>query len=167
MKMRRLVLAPALAGVLLVSVSCSNPFAPTSTSTDTTAVAPEVKTAVEEYLAKWNAHDAAGAGEYLSDDANFQWAEDGRVVYETRTAAIAGLENFFAGFGESRIEAYDVKVAMLDDDAAAVSFKYTQTIAANGQASLKLEGAMTLALTERDGSWKILAAHKSASGAPR
>jgi hypothetical protein len=56
---------------------------------------------------------------------------------------------------------------MLDDDAAAVSFKYTQTIAANGQASLKLEGAMTLALTERDGSWKILAAHKSASGAPR
>jgi len=167
MKLRRLFLAPALAGVLLVSVSCSNPFAPTSTSTDTTAIAPEVKTAVEEYLGKLNSHDAATAGEYLSDDPIFQWVEDGRVVYETRAAAITGLENFFSGFGESRIEAYDVKIAMLDDDAAVATFKYTQTIAANGQASLKLEGAMTLALTQRDGSWKILAAHKSASGAPR
>jgi uncharacterized protein (TIGR02246 family) len=167
MTLHRLLVTPALAGVLLVSMSCSNPFAPTSTSTDTAEIAPEVKTAVEEYIAKWNAHDAAGAGEYLSDDPNFQWVEDGRVVYETRTAAITGLENFFSGFGESRIEAYDVKIAMLDEDAAVVTLKYTQTIAASGQASLKAEGAMTLALTERDGSWKILGVHKSANGFPR
>lgn len=167
MTLRRLLITPVLAGVLLVSMSCSNPFAPTSTSTDTTEIAPEVKTAVEGFLQKWNEHNASEAGEYLSADPDFQWAEDGRVVYETRTAAITGLENFFSGFGESRLEAYDVKIAMLDDNAAVVSFKYTQTIAANGQASLKSDGAMTLALTERDGSWKILAGHKSTFGIPR
>jgi uncharacterized protein (TIGR02246 family) len=167
MKMRRFLVAPALAGVLLLSVSCSNPFETTSTKSETATVAPEVQTAVEAFLAKLNEHDANGAGEFLSEDPNFQWVEDGRVVYESRTAAVAGFQNFFAGFGATRIEAYDVKVAMLDDGAAVATFRYTQTIAASGQASLKAEGAMTLALTEADGSWKVLAGHKSASGFPR
>jgi ketosteroid isomerase-like protein len=168
MNMRRLLIAPALAGILLVSVSCSNPFAPTTTSEEAAAtVAPEVKTAVEEFLAKYNAHDAEGAAEYIADDAGFQWIEDGRTVYETRAAAIAGLTSFFSGFGGSRLEAYDIKIVMLADEAAVASFRYAQTISAGGQASLKGEGAMTLGLTQRDGSWKILVAHKSAAGFPR
>jgi hypothetical protein len=74
MKMRRFLIAPALAGILLVSTSCSNPFAPTATSEEAAAtVAPEVKTAVEEFLGKYNAHEAEGAGEYLADDPGFQW----------------------------------------------------------------------------------------------
>ena len=167
MKLRRLFIAPAIAGVLLLTVSCSNPFAPTSTTSDSSAASPEVKTAVEEFIAKLNNHSASETGDYLSDDPNFQWVEDGKVVYETRTAAIAGLENFFSGFGESHIDAYNIKIAALSDNAAVATFHYTQTIAANGAASLKVEGAMTVALTDRDGSWKLLAVHKSASGAPR
>lgn len=168
MKMRRLFVAPILAGIMLVSVSCSNPFQSTTTPEEAAAtVAPEVKTAVDEYLAKINAHDAEGAGEYLAEDASFQWIEDGRTVYETRAAAIAGLTNFFSGFGASRLEAYDVKIAMLADEAAVASFRYSQTISAGGQAALKSEGVMTLALTRRDGSWKILVANRSANGFPR
>lgn len=163
MKMRRLIVAPVIAAILALLIACSNPFAPTATSTDAALVSPEIKPAIEEFLGKLNAHDAAGAGEYFADDPGFQWIENGRVVYEARTAAISGLEAFFAGFGESRIEAYDVKIAMLDDDGAVAAFKFTQTIAANGQASLKLEGTMTLAMTQRSGSWKILIAHKSAN----
>jgi uncharacterized protein (TIGR02246 family) len=168
MNMRRLFVVPAVAGGLAVLAACSNPFAPTSTPAEqAAAIAPEVKTAVEGYIAKLNAHDATAAGDFYADDAAFQWVEDGRVVYETRTAAIAGLANFFAGFGETRFEAYDVNISMQADEAAVATFKYTQTIAANGQASLKIEGAMTLSLTQRDGAWKILVGHKSASGLPR
>jgi hypothetical protein len=168
MMMRRLALAPLFAGVLLVSVSCSNPFAPTTTPEEQAAtVAPEVKTAVEEFLAKVNAHDAEGAGEFLADDTSFQWIENGRTVYETRAAAIAGLSSFFAGFNASRLEAYDVKIAMLAEEAAVASFRYSHTIAAGGQAALKSEGVMTLALSQRDGAWKIVVANKAAEGFPR
>jgi hypothetical protein len=168
MKMRRLLIAPALAGILLVATSCSNPFAPATTSEEAAAtVAPEVKTAVEEFLGKYNAHEAEGAGEYLADDPGFQWLEDGRTVYETRAAAIAGLASFFSGFSGSRLEAYDIKVVMLADEAAVATFRYAQTISAGGQAALKGEGTMALSMTQRDGSWKILVAHKSASAFPR
>ncbi len=168
MTMRRLLVAPVILGLLAVLVACSNPFAPTATpSEQAAALAPEVKTAVEGYLTKLNERDATAAGEFYADDAGFHWVEDGRLVYETRTAAIAGLANFFAGFGGSRIEAYDLKISMLSEGAAVATFKYTQTIAAAGPASLKADGAMTLALTQNDGSWKILAGHKSASGFAR
>jgi len=168
MNMRRLLIAPAVAGALLVLVSCSNPFAPTTTPEEAAAtVAPEVKTAVEEFVGKYNAHDAEGAAEYLIEDPGFQWIEDGRTIYETRAAAIAGLTSFFLGFSGARLEAYDVKVVMQADEAATASFKYTQTISAGGQAALKAEGVMTLAMTQRDGSWKILVAHKGPGGFPR
>jgi hypothetical protein len=167
MNTRRLIVVTSLAaGIFLVATACSNPFAPTTTEEAATTVAPEVKTRVEEFLSRVNAHDATAAGEYFSADPGFQWVEDGRIVYETREAAVAGLTAFFAGFGESRLEGYDIKVVMLSDEAAVATFKVTQTIAASGQA-LKAEGAMSLALTQRDGSWKILVAHKSSSGFPR
>jgi hypothetical protein len=167
MKMRRVFVVPVAAALLLAPVACTNPFSSTSTTTSSTSieVSPEVKTTIEQFLAKFNEHDAAGAGEFFSDDQGFYWIEDGRVVYETKTAAITGLTNFIAGFGESRLEAYDVKVTMLDDEAAVASFKFTQTIAANGQASIRVDGMMTMGLTQKDGSWKIAGAHKSANGA--
>ena len=168
MKMRRFLVAPVLAGVLLVTVSCSNPFAPTTTSQEVAAtVAPEVKTAVEEYLAKVNGHDAEGAGEYYADDVGFQWVEDGRMVYETKAAAIAGLTAFLSGFNSSRLEAYDLKIVMQTEDAAVASFRYSQTISSGGQAAMKGEGVMSLALTRASGDWKILVAHKSSNGFPR
>lgn len=166
--MRRLFVVPVAAALLVAPVGCTNPFATTSSSTSSTTieVSPEVKTTVEQFIAKFNEHDATAAGEFFSDDPSFYWIEDGRVAYETKTAAITGLTNFIAGFGESRLEAYDVKVTMLDDEAAVASFKFTQTIAANGQASLRVDGMMTMALTQKDGSWKIAGAHKSANAAP-
>jgi hypothetical protein len=167
MKMRRLIVAPLVAGVLLVAAACSNPFAPTTSEETATTIAPEIKVRVEEYLSRMNAHEAIAVGEYFADDPGFQWIEDGRIVYETRAGAIAGLTAFFAGFGESRIEAYDIKVVTLSDEAAVATFKFTQTIAAGGQAALKADGVMSLSLTQRDGSWKILVGHKSSSGFPR
>jgi hypothetical protein len=168
MKMRRLFVVPVAAALLIAPVACTNPFSATSTSTSSTAieVSPEVKTTVDNFIAKFNEHDAAAAGEFFSDDPNFYWIEDGRVVYETKTAVVTGLTNFIAGFGASRLEAYDVKVTMLDDDAAVASFKFTQTIAANDQSSIRVDGMMTMALTQKDGSWKIAGAHKSANGGP-
>lgn len=169
MKMRRLFAVPVAAILLIAPVGCTNPFATTSTTTSTTTieVPPEVKAAVDLFITKFNEHDAAAASALFSDDAGFNWIEDGRVVYETKTAAVTGLTNFIAGFPESRLEAYDVKVAMLDDDAAVVSFKFTQTVAANGQASLRIDGMMSMAMTQKDGSWKIASAHKSANGTTR
>jgi len=163
---RRLLLAPVLAGLLFVTASCTNPFAPSSSTPDNIAVAPEVKSSVEQFLAKLNAHDAVGAGEFFADELGFHWVEDGHAVYENRTAAITGITNFLAGFPETRIEGYDVKVSMLTEDAAVASFKFTQTTAANGQASLKSEGVMTLGMAKRDDAWKIVVGHKSANAFP-
>lgn len=165
MKLRQLLLIPVI-GALLFLTACENPFAPTTGSSSTPTISPEIKSAIDQYVAKVNAHDAPGAGEFYSDDQGFQWIENGQVVYETKTAAIAALTNFFAGFPESHFEAYDVKVSMLTDDAALATFKFTQTIAANGQASLKMEGTMTLAMTDRDGDWKIVVGHRSATTFP-
>jgi len=161
MHSRRLFLAPVFAGLLLVTASCTNPFAPSSTETPETTIAPEVKTTVEQYVAKVNARDAAGAGEFYVDEPGFLWIDDGRVVYENRTAAITGMANFLAGFSESRFDVYDIRVSMLGEDAAVATFKFTQTVAANAQASLKLEGMMTLAMAKRDSVWKIVVGHKS------
>ena len=55
---------------------------------------------------------------------------------------------------------------MLTDESAVAAFRYTQTVAANGQSSLKFEGTMTLTLAERDGDWKIVTGHRSASRFP-
>ncbi|NOT40441.1 MAG: SnoaL-like domain-containing protein [Alphaproteobacteria bacterium] len=167
MTMRRF--APLLAaGLLLAVAGCTNPFSTTQTSsTAAPEEAPEVKAAIDQFVAKYNAHDADGVSEFYADDTNFRWIEDGRVVYEGRTAAVTGLTNFFAGFGDSRLEAYDVKVSMLTDESAVASFKFSQVVAANGQASLKFEGTMSLALSDRDGGWKIVVGHKSSNGAPR
>ena len=166
MSSRRLLLAPVLAGVMLATASCTNPFAPTPPGAESAAVAPEVKASVEQYVAKVNSHDAVAAGEFLADDPGFHWVEGGRTVYQNRAEAITGLTNFLAGFPEARFEAYDIKVVMLDEDAAVVTAKYSQTVAANGQASLKFEGAMTLAMAKRDDTWKIVAGHKSANAFP-
>ena len=164
---RRLFLTPVLAGLLLVTASCTNPFAPSTPGSESATVAPEVKASLEQYAAKVNAHDAAGAGEFYADDQGFHWVEGGRTVYQNRGEAITGLTNFLAGFPESRFEVYDVKVVMLDEESAVVTTKFSQTVAANGQASLKFEGAMTLAMAKRAGTWKIVAGHKSANVFPR
>jgi len=163
MKMRRAsIVASVIAGLVVLLAACTNPFAPTSTSSDAIALAPEVKSAVDQFVAKYNAHDAVGAGELLLEDPGFHWVEDGRIVYDTRTAAITGLTNFLAGFNASHIETYEMKVAMLTEDAAFATSRYTQTIAANGQAALRSEGTISLAIANRDG-WKIVGVHKSAS----
>ena len=155
------------AGLLLIVAGCTNPFAPTSSSgSSAPAEAPEVKQAIEQFVTKYNAHDASGVGEYFADDPNFRWIEDGRIVYESRTAAVTGITNFFGGFGESHLDVYDVKISMLTSDAAVALFRFNQVVAANGQASMKFEGTMSLAMSDRDGGWKILVAHKSSSGAP-
>ena len=164
MQSRRLFLVPALVGLVLMTASCTNPFAPATTETQQETVAPEVKTAIEQYVGKVNAHDAVGAGEFYAEDQGFNWVDNGRVVYENRATAIAGMSNYLAGFPESRFDAYDIRVTMLSEDAAVATFKYTQTIAANGQASLKIEGIMTLGLTKRDDTWKIVMGHKSSDG---
>jgi hypothetical protein len=165
MSSRRLFLAPVLMGLLLVTASCTNPFAPSTTETQEQTVAPEVKTAVEQYVGKINARDAAGAGEFYADDQGFHWADNGRIAFENRAAAIAGLSSYLAGFPESRFDAYDIRVAMLNEEAAVATFKFTQTVSANGQASLKLEGMMSLSMAKRDGIWKIVSGHKSSDGA--
>jgi ketosteroid isomerase-like protein len=167
MKTRRFAV-PIVAALMLAIAGCTNPFAPTQTGGSTAAPeeAPEVKAAIEQFVAKYNAHDAEGIGEYLVDDAGFRWIEDGRVAYESRTAAVAGLKNFFAGFGESRLDAYEMNVSMLTDESAVATFRFTQVIAANGQASLKFEGTMSLALSDRDGGWKIVVGHRSSNGMP-
>ena len=161
--MRRLAI-PVTAALLLAG--CTNPFAPTQTSSPAPEEAPEVKAAIDQFVAKYNAHDPAGVAEIYADDANFRWIEDGRVVYESKTAAASGLTNFFLGFPQSRLDAYDVKVSMLTDESAVATLKFNQIVAANGQASLKFEGTMSLAMTDRDGGWKIVVGHKSSSGAP-
>lgn len=166
MKMRRVLIAPAVAGLMLLLSACTNPFAPSSTTTDAIALAPEVKSAVDQFVAKYNAHDAVGAGELFLEDPGFHWVEDGRLVYDTRQAAITGLANFLAGFNASHIEAFDVKVAMLSEDSAVATFRFTQTIAANNQAALRFDGTMSFAIANRDG-WRIVAAHKSAASLPR
>jgi uncharacterized protein (TIGR02246 family) len=165
MKMRRFVV-PLIAGLMLAVAGCTNPFAPTQKSSEAPEEAPEVKAAIDQFVAKYNAHDAAGVGEFYADDVSFRWIEDGRVTYESRTAAVAGLTNFFAGFGDSRLDAYEVKVSMLTDESAVATFRFTQVVAANGQASLKFEGTMSLAMSDRDGGWKIVVAHKSSNGMP-
>lgn len=165
MKLRQLFFSPVIGGLFFLT-ACSNPFAPTSSTSSTPEVSPEVKAAVAQYVAKVNAHDAPGAGELYADEQGFHWIENGEVTYETRTAAVAGLVNFFGGFPESHFEAYDVKISMLTDESAVATFKYTQTIAANGQASLKFEGTMTLTMALRDGDWKIVVGHRSASTFP-
>lgn len=163
---RHLFLTPVLAGLLLVTASCTNPFAPTTPGAENTTVAPEVKASLEQYAAKVNAHDATGAGEFYADDQGFHWVEGGRTVYQNRAEAITGLTNFLGGFPESRFEVYDIKVVMLDEESAVVTAKFSQTVAANGQASMKFEGVMTLAMAKRDDSWKIVAGHKSANVFP-
>jgi len=166
MKLRSVFFAPAVAGLMLLLSACTNPFAPSSTTTDAIALAPEVKSAVDQFIAKYNAHDAVGAGELFLEDPSFHWVEDGRMVYDSRQAAITGLGNFLAGFNASHIEAFEVKIAMLTEDSAFASFRFTHTIAANGQAALRYDGVMSLAIANRDG-WKIVAAHKSAASLPR
>jgi uncharacterized protein (TIGR02246 family) len=164
--MRRLAI-PVVTALMLAVAGCTNPFAPSQTSSQAPEEAPEVKAAIEQFVAKYNAHDAAGVAEFYAEDANFRWIEDGRVVYESKTAAATGLTNFFGGFGESRFEAYDIKVSMLSGESAVATFRFNQVVAANGQASLKFEGAMSLAMSDRDGGWKIVVGHKSANGLPR
>jgi len=165
MKLRHLLLMSVTGGFLFLS-ACSNPFAPTTGGTSALPAPPEVKAAIDQYVAKINAHDAAGAGEFYEDDPGFHWIENGQLSYETKLAAVTALTNFFAGFPESHFEAYEVKISMLTDDAAVATFKFTQTIAANGQAALKMEGTMTLSMTDRDGDWKILVGHRSAATFP-
>ena len=165
MKFRHLMLIPVIGGSLLLA-ACENPFAPTGSTSSVPEVAPEAKAAIEQYVAKVNAHDAPGAGELLADGPGFIWIENGEVVYETKTAAVTALTNYFAGFPESHFEAYDMKISMLTDESAVATFRYSQTVAANGQFSMKFEGTMTLTLAERDGDWKIVVGHRSASKFP-
>lgn len=165
--MRRASIVPVAAGFLVLLAACTNPFAPSSsTGSQAIALAPEVKSAVEQFVAKYNAHDAIGAGELFLEDPGFHWVEDGRTLYDTRTAAISGLTNFLAGFNASRLEAVEVKIAMQTEDSATATFRFTQTIAANGQASLRVDGVITFSLANRDG-WKIIAVHKSSEAFPR
>jgi hypothetical protein len=159
------MLVPLMAGALFLT-ACENPFAPTGSGSQVPEVAPEAKATIEQYVAKVNAHDAAGAGELLAEGPGFIWIENGEVVYETRTAAVSALTNYFAGFPESHFEAYDMRISMLTDGSALAVFRYTQTVAANGQSSLKFEGTMSLTLAQRDGGWKIIAGHRSASKFP-
>ena len=107
MKLRRLLLIPVIGGSLMLA-GCENPFAPTGSGSAAPEVAPEAKAAIEQYVAKINAHDTPGAGELYADEQGFLWIENGEVVHETKTAAVAALTNYFNGFPESHFEAYDM-----------------------------------------------------------
>ena len=77
--MRRAV--PLVAALALAMAACTNPFAPNQSggTAATPEEAPEVKAAIEQFVAKYNAHDVEGVGEYLADDTHFRWIEDGLI----------------------------------------------------------------------------------------
>ena len=152
----------------ILALAACNPFPTTSTTTSGTTVdTGEVRSAVEGYAARFNAHDAAGAGAIYADDPAFHWVEGGRLDYATRDAAVKGLSDFLAGFPESRLEFHNIRVDAVGDGTAVATVDFRQTVAANGQTALAFEGIMTLTMVKRGGAWKIVVGHSSTGQLPR
>ncbi len=152
----------------LLALAACNPFPSTSTTTTGATVdTGEVRSAVEGYAAKFNAHDAAGAAAIYVEDPAFHWVESGRLSYATRDAAVKGLSDFLTGFPESRLEFHNIRVDAVGDGVAVATVDFRQTVAANGQTALAFEGIMTLTMVKRDGVWKVVVGHSSTGQLPR
>ena len=158
----------AVAVVSLMALAACNPFPTTSTTPAGASIdTGEVRSAVEGYAAKFNAHDASGAAAIYSDDPAFHWVESGRLSYATRDAAVKGLSDFLAGFPESRLEFHNIRVDAVGDGVAVATVDFRQTVAANGQTALAYEGTMTMTMVKRDGAWKVIVGHSSTGQLPR
>ena len=156
-----------IAASLLVLAAC-NPFpSSTSSSSGGNVDTGEVRSAVENYAARFNAHDAPGAAAIYADDPAFHWVESGRLGYATRDAAVKGLSDFLSGFPESRLEFHNIRVDAVADSTAVATVDFRQTVAANGQTALAFEGVMTLTMVKRDGAWKVIVGHSSTGQLPR
>lgn len=163
--MKSSIVRAAVVASLLVLAAC-NPF-PAPTTPASNVDTSEVRSAVENYAAKFNAHDAAGAAAIYADDPAFHWVESGRLSYATRDAAVKGLSDFLSGFPESRLEFHNIRVDAVGDGTAVATVDFRQTVAANGQTALAFEGIMTLTMIKRDGTWKVIVGHSSTGQLPR
>jgi len=151
----------------LLALAACNPFPSAPPSAGGNVDTSEVRSAVEAYAAKFNAHDAAGAAALYADDAAFHWVESGRLSYATREAAVKGLGDFLVGFPESRLEFHNIRVDAVGDGTAVATVDFRQTVAANGQTALAFEGIMTMTMVKRDGNWKVIVGHSSTGQLPR
>lgn len=157
----------AAAVLSFLMLAACNPFPVPSTTPGGNVDTSEVRSAVEAYAVKFNAHDASGAAAIYADDPAFHWVESGRLGYATRDAAAKGLADFLAGFPESRLEFHNIRVDAVGDGTAVATVDFRQTVAANGQTALAFEGIMTLTMVKRDGDWKVIVGHSSTGQLPR
>lgn len=155
-----------LAPLSFALLAACNPFPSSPSSPAANVDAGEVRAAVDTYVAKINARDAAGAGETF-DKTTFRWVVSGRVAYESRDAAIQAMTNFLAGFPDSKFQANDIKIDAIGDAEAVATIAFNQTVAANGQAALAYDGVLTLTLVKRDEGWRIVQGHTSTGQIPR
>ena len=155
--MKRFGLAFA-ACVLLSTAAMANMPPPQITARD------EANDVVTAFMENFNAGNLEGIASTYSDDGNFVWVENGRIIADNKAAAVEANGRMPKGV---RMEVVDhVRLILIGTSAAEAVVPFTFFVKDDkGVESEAFQGVMTLAVApDSDGTWRIVAGHMSSSG---
>lgn len=164
--MRVLSLAFCLALLVACAPRTEPPGADTRAQTyDAVAVAE----AVEAMIVDWAKTGEEGRWEDLkalyADDPAFYWVEDGRLAYDSRAGAAAGVDQAAAMNAMIRSTVSDIVVTPLGADEA--TFRAAISIGfVGGDFSFEFDGVFTGLAVRREDKWMFLQGHLSKPDGP-
>lgn len=145
--MKRTVLAWTLAGLLALAACTQAP--PDTTAADTAAL----QALSDQFLAAFNAGDAAAFESQYTDDAVLM-PPDGSVV-EGGAAIVQGMAEFFESYTASQTSTVDEISVFGDLAVARGTWNVRQAPAAGGAEEVRNGKWLTVSRRQVDGSWKV------------
>ncbi len=129
-----------------------------------------VEQGVASLIDNWSRTGADGRWEDLkalyADDPAFVWIEDGRLAYESKAAAAAGVDRAAAMNATIKSLTDDVVVTPLSSDAALFRARF-QFSFASADFSFDVDSLFSGVAVLRDGRWVFLHGHLSSPDAER
>jgi len=128
---------------------------------DSEQIENEVESVFQEYANHVNSKGLEAVDTFFMDDERFYWVEDGLIQYPDKASLISGLKEFIPQVESVQMEIMDTEPDAITEKHASLFVRFKEDIKLKSGYSFTLDGAITILLEKKHGSWKFLNGHSS------
>ncbi|MGE0590116.1 MAG: hypothetical protein AB7O48_16175 [Cyclobacteriaceae bacterium] len=128
---------------------------------DSIQIESEVESVFEAYVNHVNLNGLEAVDTFFLDDDRFYWVEDGLIQYPTKASLVIGLKEFIPQVDSVKMEILDTETDAISERHASFFVRFKEDIILKSGYKFTLDGAITILMEKKDGSWKFLNGHSS------
>lgn len=150
--------AAILASALLLMLGCGNK---PKEVFDSEQIENEVESVLQAYVNHVNSKGLEAVDTFFMDDERFYWVEDGVIQYPDKASLIIGLKEFIPQVESVQMEIIATAADAITEKHASLFVRFKEDIKLKSGYAFTLDGAITILLEKKHGSWKFLNGHSS------